>query len=241
MPDRPQPRLMATGSLEAEDVVLGVWNLVAIPVGTAVAGSWQGSEPAPLLGLVEVAAVLLAIAAMATRPAVIEGPAGEFRTWILSGPLVGALALVGQSGAERLGIPGTEVVLGIALLIGLGAIAFGDRLPVVDRGHRRLLVLPLILIAAGVFQDIGTDLVEGLDPGALVAGFTSGAGVSSQELTLAGLVAGVVVLGSAVFFAMLIVAPRELADPEPRPSVWLLRFVLFLVSAATGIGIWSLI
>jgi hypothetical protein len=40
--------------------------------------------------------------------------------------------------------------------------------------------------------------------------------------------------GSAAFYAGLIVAPRELASPEPRPVVWLLRYLVFLASAIIG-------
>lgn len=228
------------GAVEAEDLLLAGWNLVAIPVGGVFADSWSGGEPAPLLGAIEVAAVLLAIIALATRPTGTTEPPTEFRIWILSGPLIGALALVGSAGVDRLGMPGADVLLALAVLVGVGATAFSHRLPVVDPLRRRLLVLPLILIAAGVFQDIGSGLVDGLDPGAFVTALGSGA-LSSQDVSLAAFVLGFVVLGSAAFFAMLIVAPRELAESEPSPSIWLGRYGLFLVSAATGIGLWTVI
>jgi hypothetical protein len=233
-------RLVASRSaIEGEDFLLAGWNLVAIPVGTAVAGSWSSGAGTPLLGLIEVAAVLLAIVALATRPSGSGAPPNGFRTWILSGPLIGALALVGQEGAQRLGLPGTDVVLAIALLVGIGAIVLVDHLPVIEAGRRRLLVVPLILIAAGIFQEIGTDIVGAFDVGGFVAGWGSVAGSPAQALTIGLIVLSAAVLGSGTFFAMLVIAPRELADPEPRPSVWLARFVLFLVSAATGIGIWA--
>lgn len=233
-------RLLASrAAIEGEDILLAVWNLVAIPVGTAIAGSWSSREPAPLLGLIEVVAVLLAIVALATRPSGPVAPPNEFRTWILSGPLIGALGLVGEAGARRLGVPGTDVVLGIALIVGIGAIVLGDHLPVIEASRRRLLVLPLIFIAAGAFQDIGSELARGLDVGGFVAEWGSVAGSPSQALALGLIVLAFAVFGTAAFFAMLVIAPRELADPEPRPSVWLARFALFVVSAVTGIGIWA--
>jgi hypothetical protein len=232
-------RLVARrGAVEVEDVVLVAWNLVAIPVGDLLADSWSSREPAPLLGLVEVAAVLLAIVAMATRPTGEHEPPTEFRVWILAGPLIGALGLVGERGVAHLGLPGTDVLLAVALLVGIGAIVLNHRLPVVDPGPRRLLVLPLVLLAAAAFQDIGSGILEAIDPGAFLASAAAGA-VTPQDVTIAALIAGAVVFGAAVFFAMLVVAPRELADPEPRPSVWLRRFVLFLVSSLTGIGFWA--
>jgi hypothetical protein len=234
-------RLVArSGAVEGEDLLLTAWNVVAIPIGGLFAESWSSTEPAPLLGAIEVAAVLLAIIALATRPTRDDEPPTEARVWLLSGPLIGALALVGGAGVERLGFPGVDVLLGVALLVGLGATAFSHRLPVVDPTRRRLLVLPLILISAGAFQDIASDLVRGLDAGAFIGAIASGA-VSGQDAAIAGFVLGLVSLASALFFSMLIVAPRELADPEPRPSVWFARFGLFLVSALTGITVWTAI
>jgi hypothetical protein len=235
-------RLVAgRGPIEGEDVLLAAWNLVAFPIGALFAGSAGSAMAEPLVGLFEVAAVIGAVVALATRP---PGPAAapsEFRTWILSGPLIGALGLVGENGARRLGVPGTDVVLAIAVIVGLGAIVLSDRLPVLDTAVRRLLVLPLILGATAFFGDLAADLVDGLEPGALLTALLSGAPGAPQEVAVAGFVTVLVLGGAAVFFAMLVVAPRELADPEPRPAVWLLRFVLFFASAATGIGLWTLI
>jgi hypothetical protein len=46
------------------------------------------------------------------------------------------------------------------------------------------------------------------------------------------------IAGLAAFYASLVVAPRLLVDPEPADGclAWPLRFVLYLVSAALGIG-----
>ncbi|HEY7735752.1 MAG TPA: hypothetical protein VH813_03080 [Candidatus Limnocylindrales bacterium] len=231
--------IVQRGALEGEDLLLGAWNLVAIPAGTLLAASWQSREPAPLLGLLEVLAVLLAVAALATRAVGTSEPWTEGRTWILCGPLVGALALVGESGAEHLGIPGTEIVLALALLIGLGAVVLAHRLPVIDAGWRRLLVLPLILVATGHFQDIVAPLFEGLDPAALLEGGGLGLPAGPEAASFGAFVLVLVLGGAAAFFAMLVVAPRELADPEPRPIVWVARFALFVASSIAGIAIWA--
>ena len=45
-----------------------------------------------------------------------------------------------------------------------------------------------------------------------------------------------VVGGLAVFYAMLVVAPRQLADPEDAGFRWVLRFALFLSASLVGIG-----
>jgi hypothetical protein len=233
--------VVASGPVEGEDLALGAWNLVAIPVGVLLAGSWQSREPAPILGLLEVLAVLLAVAALATRAVATTEPWTDGRTWLLCGPLVGALALVGESGAEHLGIPGTEIVLVLALLTGLGALLLAHRLPVIAAGWRRLLVLPLVLVAAGHFQEIVSPLFEGLDPGELLSGGGLGLPAGPGTAAFGAFLFGLVLAGTGTFFAMLVVAPRELADPEPRPVVWLARFALFVVSSFTGIAIWTIV
>ena len=227
-------------AITGEDVLLGLWNLVALPIGAAIPGSWSGTEPSPVAGLLEVGAVVGAIAALATRPTGPLPKLTEARLWLLAGPLVGALALVGASGVERLGIPGTELVLAVAFIGGLLSFVFSDRLPVIDRNIRRALVLPLVLVGSAIFQDFSASILEGVDLPGLIA--AAGEASASPEMATLGLfIATMVVGGAATFFLMLVVAPRELAEPEPHLGVWFLRFALFLVSALTGISLWFLI
>ncbi len=40
----------------------------------------------------------------------------------------------------------------------------------------------------------------------------------------------------AVFYTMLVVAPRELADLEENGPRWVVRFVLFLGASLLGVG-----
>jgi hypothetical protein len=47
--------------------------------------------------------------------------------------------------------------------------------------------------------------------------------------------------GLGVFYAMLVVAPRQLADPEDAGVRWLLRFAVFMVASLTGISWLTLI
>ena len=229
------------GAIQGEDLVLGLWNLVALPIGAGIPGSWSGSEPSPLAGLLMVVAVVGAIAALATRPSGPRPRTTEARLWLFAGPLVGALALVGQTGAERLAFPGTGLVLGIAFVGGMVAFVFSDRLPVIDRDIRRALVMPLVLVGAAIFQEFSAELLDGVDLVGLLTG-TADAAATSPEMAALGLfILTMVVGGAAAFFLMLVVAPRELADPSDHLGVWVIRFVLFLVSAVTGISLWFLI
>jgi hypothetical protein len=229
------------GAIEGEDVLLGLWNLVALPLGALIPGSWSGTEPSPLAGLLMVGAVAGAIVALATRPSGPRPRPTEARLWLFAGPLVGALALVGQTGAERLAFPGTGLVLGVAFVGGMVAFVFSDRLPVIDRGIRRALVLPLVLVGAAIFQEFSAQLLDGIDLVGLLTG-TADAAATSPEMAALGLfVLTMIVGGAATFFLMLVVAPRELAEPEPHLGVWIVRFALFLISSATGVSLWFLV
>ena len=232
------------GALRAEDLVLVGWNLVALPIGAAVAGgSWTSSDPAPLVGLLEVLAIVGAIVALATRtpgapPLSTEG----FAMWARAGPLIGAVALVGDNAADRLGLD--LGVLGIVAFVAtLASFVLADRLPVLDEPWRRLLVLPFVLVSAAFFDDIVASLFDDLDFGALVSAWLGGGAATEQPevAAIAGIVLFGLVAGAAVFYAMLVLAPRELAAPESLPQVWLLRFLVFLVSAIAGTGAWLLL
>jgi hypothetical protein len=112
------------------------------------------------------------------------------------------------------------------------AMVFGDRLPVIDAGVRRALVLPFIAVCAGVFNGFAADILGDLDVGELIA-------AARVEETGFGLfIVGMLVAGLAAFYAALVVAPRMLVDPEAIGGClhWPVRFVIYIVSAALGIG-----
>lgn len=220
-------------SLRGEDLALAAWNLVSIPVGVALGGSWSGSDPDPVVGVIEVLAILGVIVAIGTRTAT-ELPihADSFRGWILAGPLVGATGLIGGNASDRLGLD-LGLLGAVTLLTIVGAFVFADRLPVLPELPRRLLTAPFILLAAAFFSDFIAGLLDGIDLGDLAA--------APQQLGIAVLLGFALLAASAVFYAMLVVAPRELAAPEPNPGVWLKRFIVFVVTAVLGAGGWLLL
>jgi len=226
------------GPLRVEDLALVGWNLVALPIGAALGGDWMSTERAPLLGLIEVLAVVGAIAALATRtPDAPPLHPESFRGWAMAGPLIGGVALVGDNASDRLALDLAGLLGPAAFIAIVAAFALADRLPVLDESRRRLLVAPFVFIAAGFFSEFMASLLDGLDLGEL-AGSLFGNGGGSGVAILGGFVLLFVVGGAAAFYAMLVVAPRELASPEPRPVVWALRFGLFLVSSLVGVGGW---
>jgi hypothetical protein len=227
--------------LRGEDLGLAAWNLVSIPVGVAIGGSWSGSDRDPLVGIIEVLAILGVISAIATRTP--EAPplqADSFRGWILAGPLIGATSLIGSNASDRLGLD--LGILGAATLVTIvAAFVLADRLPVLPELQRRLLTAPFIFLTAGFFSDFMAGLLDGVDLADLAGSVFGGSPAPPEQVALAGFLLFALLAGSAAFYAMLVMAPRELAAPEPHLRVWLIRFLVFLVTAVLGAGGWVLL
>lgn len=224
--------------LRIEDLLLVGWNLAGVPlvvVGTFAPIVALGDDPNVAAGVVQLLAVLGAIVAIATRPIGITQEdvlsAARVRL-VFIGPLVGAIMFVSGSASAYLGFGVDALATGVAFIVIVAAIAFGDRLPVVDGRVRRALILPFVLISAGIFNGFAADVLDGLDVGELLASLTvdqTGFGIFIVGMILAAL---------ATFYAALVVAPRTLVDPEPGAGclVWPLRFALYVASAMLGIG-----
>ncbi|MGZ8513238.1 MAG: hypothetical protein ACXWWL_07345 [Candidatus Limnocylindria bacterium] len=234
---------MRAVGLRAEDLVLATWNVVGVPVVAAGALApilALGDESNALAGWVQLAAVLAAIAAIATRPAggtpIPELPASEARLAFI-GPLVGAVAFVAGSASAYLSLGIDGLVVGTAFVVITAAMVFGDRLPVIDAGLRRALILPFILVCGGIFNGFAADILDGLDVGALLAS------VTVDETGFGLFIVGMLLAGLGAFYAALVVAPRVLVAPEADNGclVWPARFALYVVSAVLGIGWLSVI
>ncbi len=223
-------------ALRIEDLALAAANLGAVPLLAAlVRGSPDGRDP--LRGVVELVAVLGAIAAVATRnPGQERLDPDGLRGWLFAGPLLGGIGLVGADVSKHLGLDASWLLALLTFTAVVAAFAFGDRLPVLPEGRRRLLVTPFVLVAAGWFTGFVASLFEGLDLAELGRALFAGDPTMPGTPALAAIVVFAVLAGSATFYAMLVVAPRELAAPEPQPGVWLLRYAVFVVTAALGAG-----
>lgn len=227
-------------ALRPEDLALVAWNAVAVPLvgaGAAAPILSAGEPPNLLAGLVQLAAVLGAIGAVATRPAGMQAsvPALFGGRLALIGPLIGAVAFVAGSASSHLGVAVDGLLVGTAFIAIVAAAAFTDRLPTVDAGLRRALVTPFILVSAGIFDAFAADLLRGLDVAELIAA------LSVEQTGFAIFVIGLLLSGLAAFYAALVVAPRILVADEPAAGavgclIWPARFVAFLVSALFGIG-----
>jgi hypothetical protein len=224
------------GALRIEDGVLSAWAL-ALPA----VSSWFGltgtngidHAPSPLIGLVELLAIAGAFVALLTRPSgqpPVRLGDTEAPRWIIAGPLIGGLAFASNSAFENLGWRAGDWIIALAFLaILIGSLA-SDRLPVVPAEVRRLLVLPFTLVCAAYFNGFAAVFLEGLDiRSAFAAAPAAGA-------SFALFILGMVLAGMAAFYAMFVVAPRELADPEDSCVRWVIRFALFVVASLLGVG-----
>ena len=222
-------------ALRAEDWLLAGWVVLAAPVLVQAGGTAGPFESGhPITGLLLLAGFSGALACLATRSS-----NGASSGWSVLdsgaiGPLVGGLLLVGGTAFAELGLdplaafyPTIAAVLALSLLT--------SHLPVVQTTVRRALVTPYLLSAGGIFWTVVHTVTAGMD---LRPQFgTSLAGMSSGVAT----VLGILTLCAAVYYAMLIYAPRQIAEREGGPIEWLARFVLFLASVVLGLGWLSLL
>ena len=218
-------------ALRPEDGVLAAWIGIGAPALTALGGTDVAESP--LAGVVIIASVIAAIVCLGTRP--VDQPRVEIGEtsgprWILAGPLIGALGLVCSIGINHLGLADDAIIVAPISLAAIVALLANPWLPVLDARWRRLLVLPFTLVAGTIFAGFSADLVEGLDPATVIGS------IGTTEAAFVAFVIVMIIGGLGAFYAMLVVAPRQLADPEDAGFRWVIRFGLFLVASLTGIG-----
>jgi hypothetical protein len=107
------------------------------------------------------------------------------------------------------------------------------RWPALPTSVRRALVTPFLLATGGIFWTIVDQVAGG---GSLVGAATAGADGSAPSLQTVALVAGALAAFSAVYYAMLVYAPRQVAEPEGGPVTWLVRYGIFLASVVVGVA-----
>ncbi|HEX7224268.1 MAG TPA: hypothetical protein VF367_01645 [Candidatus Limnocylindria bacterium] len=230
------PRL-GLSALRFEDGALAAWLAVVAPATTAAGGAALTEGPAA--GVLMILASVLAIVCLATRPPDqpgirLDASEAVAPRWIIAGPLVGGLGIISSTGFEEIGIAGVDLA-GLVLLLAVAAIVGNRWLPVVPALVRRLLVLPFMLVAGSFFSGLAAAMLETLDVDAVLAT------IGTPEWGLTAFILILLVGGLGVFYAMLVVAPRQLADPEDAGVRWLLRFAVFLLASLTGIGWLTLI
>jgi hypothetical protein len=149
------------------------------------------------------------------------------------GPLTGGLLLVTVAGFSALNPPP-----GATMPLAVGAIVFVVLVrlfvPRLSSPARRALVTPFALVSGSLFW--------GFINAVLGPGGASGVTAAQLREALLGSVPGAGAVGlallafSAVYYAMLIYAPRQIADGESSPLAWLARYGLFVASVLFGLG-----
>lgn len=247
-------------AVRVEDLLLAGWVVLVAPLLAQAAGSAGPFDSGnPIQGLILLVGFAGALVCLATRPAGQSGAgtpgrllpgsfadrssadastAGASGPSVLDsaalGPLIGGLLLVGGSAFAELGLdPAVLFMPTFALVVVLALVQ--SRLPAISVAARRALITPYVLGAGSIFWGVVHAITGGLNLSA--QNLASVPGLSSG---VAG-IAGVLILGAAVYYTMLIYAPRQIAEREGGPIEWLARFGLFVVSVALGLGWLSLL
>lgn len=216
--------------IRVEDTVLALWMIVIAPLFSPGPGAGSVSGSDPLLGLLDLVGLLAFAACVGarSRPGVESGlmVGGDMRYAV--GPLFGAIAFTIDDVGDRLGLTGSPAVLPLAAAAGVAIVA-RFRLPALSGAQRRALVTPFVLVTSRFFGEVLGGITGLFDVRRLVAALAAPGGFGESILVVLFATAGV-----AIFYVMLVFAPRQIADREGTATTWTVRFVLFVVSLAVG-------
>jgi hypothetical protein len=212
---------------------------VAPPIGGPAAGGLDrrgGTDPRherqlrPLEGIVILASVAAALLCLVSKTAGDTTGWAPIGAWI--GPLSGGLLLVAMTGFTALSAPDSWntplVAAGLA-----GVVIVRLAIPSLSVAARRALVTPFVLVSGNLFWS-AIDAVIGPGGGTVTAPELRDALANNTQG--AGAFALVLLAFAAVYYAMLVYAPRQIAEREGNPLAWMVRFGLFVVSVLFGLG-----
>lgn len=216
--------------LRLEDVVLAIWLIVIAPWFAPIPGPGTTGGSDPFLGLLDLVGLLAFAACLGFRSqADVESGlvvGTDFRYAV--GPLVGAFAFTLEDVRDRLGLPDNLAVLPLVAAAVVAIIA-RFRLPPLTAVQRRTLVTPFVLVTSRFFGELLGGLTSIFDVRQLAAAVASPGGLGGTVF-----VAVIATLAVAIFYVMLVFAPRQIAEREGTAGSWTVRFVLFVVSLALG-------
>jgi hypothetical protein len=215
--------------LKAEDWLLAGWIAIASPL-LFRAGGDKGVFDAdqPVEGLLRLLAVLGVILCLAVRHPKDEPAKPSIINRASVGPFTGGLLLVLISGFTALDVP-SNLIIWILLVAVAGAVLIRFAGPPLAAPLRRALVTPFVVVAGGIYWNVIAQVAD-------IRGFVVAGATSAIDRHTALLALGFLALFSAVYYAMLIYGPRQVAEPEGGPIEWVIRYVVFLASIVLGIG-----
>jgi hypothetical protein len=217
-----------------EDWLLAGWVALVAPAIIHVgASSPDPFDPGrPVDGVLGLVAIFGAAACLATRSANSSQGAGLYASTAV-GPFVGGLLLIIATTAVSLGLSGAVVALTAVVVVAV-AVVVRARWPRPPAMVRRALVTPYLLVAGGLFWSLIGAVTAGGDVPARIR--SVGASDPGSVVPIVGFLLAL----SAVYYSMLIYAPRQVAEHESGPIAWLVRYGLFVASVVFGAG-WLLI
>jgi hypothetical protein len=212
-----------------EDWLLAGWVALVAPAAIHLqpsSGIFDPGRPLDgLLGILAIAGAAVCLATRSTGAAAGQGLGGSAAV----GPFVGGLLLVAVSTVSALELP---EAMALAVAVGIAGLALLARLrwPTLPTTIRRALVTPYILVAGGLFWSAIGQVTSGGD---LTTAIRQAA---PSDVRAVLPITGFLLAFSAVYYAMLVFAPRQVAEREGGPIAWLVRYALFVASIALGAG-----
>ncbi|MGA7910127.1 MAG: hypothetical protein WCC30_01050 [Candidatus Dormiibacterota bacterium] len=217
--------------MRIEDIVLMGWVAVASPLLLRFSGERGLFDPGqPVPGILRLAAVVGVLVCLAVRKA--PDPTGKTQPSMVNrgvvGPFTGGLLLVTITGFTALGASST-FVLATVLFAAVCVVMARFVLPPLGTAGRRALVSPFAIISGGLYWSFIAEVL----PQSQVAAVRHAAVIDPHAATpillfLAGF--------SVVYYAMLIYAPRQIAEREGGWLEWIARYGAFVASVALGLG-----
>ena len=215
--------------LKAEDWLLAGWVAVVSPFVFRAGGDKGPFDSGqPVEGLLRLIAVVGVIVCLAVRHPKDEAAKPSIINRASVGPFAGGLLLVLISGFTALDVP-SSLVVWILLVVAAAALLVRFAGPPLSAPLRRALVTPFVVVAGGIYWNVIAQVAG-------IRGFVVTGATSAIDRNTALVALGFLALFSAVYYAMLIYAPRQVAEPEGGLLEWVLRYVVFLASILLGLG-----
>jgi hypothetical protein len=214
--------------LRLEDLLVALVAGVLLPAFERWSGAGvvytRAPDPAPIVGIVGLVAILGVVICALTRgpdePSPLSDGQMTFQGWARF-PLAAGVGMVGIETLPAIGLDeGPFVALAFGAVM-IGALVH-PKLPVVPVPYRRALVLPMGIVAAGAFDQImGSGLSDLL--GGILKGTADALTIGMWPLVIGAVLA---------MYTMLVIAPRSIADPGASGLAWLVRFAFLLTTIA---------
>ena len=209
-----------------EDFLLSAWVAFVGPALIRVQNSSAGLFDAsrPIDGLLDLVAVVGAVICLASRDPD-RSRSSSISAFV--GPFVGGLLLISISASTALGLTSVMALFVIGV-VGVISVLVRTRLPTLPIIVRRALVTPYVLVTGSLFWRV-IDAVTG--GGDLISRLRV---VSLSDFQSIEPIIGFLLAFSAIYYAMLVYAPRQVAEPEGSLFAWLVRYLLFVFGMALG-------